>query len=252
MTLPCRAPTLVAWAIMLILSPTQVMHAQSAEEKATASLAEALLAREEGPRLLAWKLAADLATPGLETAARVGTESPDRVERSLALELLAHIDVPRNRDTFAKGLDSPYRSVRLRAMRALATLHDPQLAVRFAQVLAEDPDPDLRALAALALGAIDAVESEPALRKGLLDPHPVVQEAAVRGLVARGETGIGVELLERARGTDWPETTRLLGLVALVPDRAVLPRLTELLDDPTPVVRVAAAAAILHLAEAGR
>jgi HEAT repeat protein len=220
--------------------------------KATDVLAGAMTAQAEGLRLQAVKLAVELSTPGLEAAARTLAASPDRYERSLALELLANIDVERNRDLFEAAMTSPFRSVRVRAVQALATLKDPAVVGPLAAMLAGDGDPDLRALAADALGAAGGEDARAALRRALEDPHPVVLAAAVEALATSGDRQVGFELLGRAEGAAPPEACRLLGLVALVPDRELTPRLGALLASPEPSVRIAAAAAILRIDERAR
>ncbi|HOC42658.1 MAG TPA: HEAT repeat domain-containing protein [Thermoanaerobaculales bacterium] len=238
--------------IVMALCAAAAQADDSAVAKATDVLAAALTADAEGVRLQAARLAAELSTPGLEAAARALAASPDRFERSLALELLSHIDVGRNRDLFEAALTSPFRSVRVRAVQALATLKDPALAGPLVAMLANDIDPDLRALAAGALGATGGGDVRAALRRALADPHPVVQVAAVEALAASGDDEVGLELLGRAESAAPAEARRLLGLVALVPDRDLMPRLGTLLASPDPSVRSAAAAAILRIDERSR
>jgi len=221
-------------------------------ERAAAVLRDAVAGKEEGARLFALEKAATLRVSGLEEAARRAATSSDRVERSLALEILARIDVAGNGDLFLGALDSPFRSVRLRALKALVMLPDPSFAPRLIEVLEHDPDPDLRALAARGLGLPGAPEARAALRGALANGHPVVQAAAARALVAGGDLGIGRELLARARVATGTERRKLLGLVALVPDPGLVPPLAELLEDSDSVVRVAAAAAILSILEQSR
>ena len=78
------------------------------------------------------------------------------------------------------------------------------------------------------------------------------QAAVVYALVASGEREIGFERLGRVHGAAPAEICRLLGLVAAVPDRELIPRLATLLASPEPSVRVAAAAAILRIDERTR
>jgi HEAT repeat protein len=220
--------------------------------RATALLAEAMGAEAEGVRLQAVELAAALSSPGLEDAGRRAAASPDRVERTLALELLGRIDATRNRELFIAALTSPYRSVRVRAVLALGTLKDRELMRPLMLVLEQDADPDLRALAARALGAAGGQDARSALRRALGDSHPVVQEAAVLALVASGDLEVGFELVNRARSASPGEASRLLGLAGLVPNQALVPDLGEMLSNPFAEVQVAAAAAILRIDEHSR
>jgi HEAT repeat protein len=114
-------------------------------------------------------------------------------------------------------------------------------------VLAGDNDPDIRALAAEALGGTGGEHASAALRRALDDPHPVVQASAVEALAAAGDHEVGFELLGRMEGAAPPEARRLLGLAALVPNRELIPLIGELLASPEQSVRVAAAAAILRI-----
>lgn len=220
--------------------------------RATELLAEAMGTQAEGPRLQAMELAAGLSTPGLEAAARRSAASNDRVERTWALEALAHIGVARNRALFVDAMTSPYRTVRVRAVLALASQKDPGVVPLMASMLEKDADPDLRALAAKALGATGGQDARSALRRALDDPHPVVHMAAVMGLVESGDTEVGFDLLSHARKTGKGEACRLLGLVGRVPNRELIAGLAELLSSETPEVRIAAAAAILSIDEHAR
>ncbi len=239
----------LAAGFVLATGAVWVAAEESPVESATKVLVEALTTDVEGVRLDAAELAAGLSTPGLEAAARTLAASPDRFARSLALELLARIDVARNRDLFEQAMTAPFRSVRVRAVLALSSLREPGVVRPLAAMLAEDRDPDLRALAARGLGAVGGEDARSALRRALVDAHPLVQTAAVEGLAATGDHEVGFDLLARARGAAPVEACRLLGLVALVPDRGLVPQLAELLASPVPSVRVAAAAAILRIDE---
>ncbi|MGV8038895.1 MAG: HEAT repeat domain-containing protein [Thermoanaerobaculaceae bacterium] len=247
-----QAPAWLAAGLLMASGAVRVAAEESPVESATKVLAEALTTDVEGVRLDAAELAARLSTPGLEPAARTLAASPDRFERSLALELLARIDVARNRDLFEQAMTAPFRSVRVRAVLALSTLREPGVVRPLAAMLAEDRDPDLRALAAKGLGAVGGQDARSALRRALVDAHPLVQTAAVEGLVATGDHEVGFDLVARVRGVPPVEACRLLGLVALVPERELIPQLTELLASPAPIVRVAAAAAILRIDERTR
>ena len=237
----------LAAALAIVLAALPAPAEAPPSERAAEVLRDAVAGKDEGARLLALEKAATLRLPGLEAAARKAAYSADRVERMLALELLASIDVAGNRAVFLEALRSPFRSVRLRALRALLTLSDPNLAARFVEVLEMDPDPDLRALAARGLIPPCAPESRAVLRRAVATGHPVVQTAATRALVASGDLGIGIELLERARGARGAERRRLFGLVALVPDPDLVPLLGKQLEDPDQELRVSAAAAILSI-----
>lgn len=223
-----------------------------AVERAVQVLRDALVNGDDNHRVFTLERTADLHAPGLLDAARSAAGSPDRVSRTYALEMLASIDARGNREYFVDALASPYRSVRLRGLKALLSLNDETLAPRLIQVLQADPDPDLRALAARGLGAVGGQGVRQALKQALDDPHPVVPEAAVDGLVARGSLEVGFDLLDRARKAPSGEAARLLRLAGRVPNRDLVGELDDLLQAPNREVRVAAAAALLAVAERTR
>ncbi|MFN7987127.1 MAG: HEAT repeat domain-containing protein [Thermoanaerobaculia bacterium] len=225
---------------------------EAAAGRAAKVLADTATGKDEGARLFTLEKAPATGIPGLEEAARHSATSSDRTERALALALLARIDVSRNRDLFVEALRSPFRVVRLRALNGLLSLEDPALAPLFVSSLENDPDPDLRALAARGLGLAGLESGREALRKALENGPPVVQRAAVEALVASGDRSSGGRLLERARGASGQERLRLFRLVGLVPDPALVQQLTPLLDDPGAETRAAAAVAILSILEASR
>lgn len=244
-----RAGRVLAHALTAVLGSACLLAGEPAVERATGILAEAMGTEAEGPRLQALELAARLSCPGLETAARRAATSNDRVVRSWALELLARIDVARNQAVFVDAMSSPYRTVRVRAVQALASVKDPAVTGHLITMLEKDPDPDLKALAAKGLGAVGGQDARSALRRALDDQHPVVQRAAVLGLVASGDLEVGFDLLRRAGKADPQEASRVLGLVGEVPNRELIPALAELLTHGEAAVRIAAAAAILRIDE---
>lgn len=237
----------LAAASAAVLTALPVSATVPPRERAESALREAVSSEDGGLRRFALEKALAAPAADLQAGARLAAASADRVERSLALELLARIDVSGNRALFVEALGSPYRSVRLRALVALESLSDRSLSPRLVEVLEQDPDPDLRALAARALGRAGAAEAREALQGAVESGHPVVQTAATQALVALGDLGAGRLLLERARAASGSERRRLFGLVALVPDAGLVPALTELLEDSDREVRVGAAAAILSI-----
>lgn len=247
-----RAGGVVVHAVAGLLCCAGLQAEETAVAKATSILAEAMVTEAEGPRLQAMELAAGLSSPRLEDAARRAASSNDRVERTWALEALGRMDAAGNRAVFVDAMTSPYRTVRVRAVLALASIKDPDVVPLMASMLEKDVDPDLRALAARALGAMGGEDARSALRGALDDPHPVVQSAAVLGLVESGDTEVGIGLLRRAGKAEPQEASRLLGLAGQVPNRGLIPHLAELLASESSTVRIAAAAAILRIDERAR
>ncbi len=239
------APVALSVAAVLAGGAGPVDAESSPDQLAVEVLRDAMAGGNDHLRLFAIERSTTLKTPGLLAEVRALASSPDRVVRSHALDFLAANDLQGSREIFLSAVQVPFRSVRLRALKALLSLYDPALVPRFVKVLHSDPDPDIRALAARGLGALGTRGGEdagPALRQALDDPHPSVQEGAVDGLVAIGEVGVGLDLLDRVRKAPPGEAERLLRLVGRVPDRALVPRLGKLLQAGEPTVRIAAAA----------
>jgi HEAT repeat protein len=190
-----------------------------------------------------------LKDPAVAAAARRHATAEDRYERSLVLEVLGNVDPAGSRAQLLSGLDSPFRAVRLRALEGLARLKDPALMERLAKVLSGDSDPDLRALAARAVGGTGAPTAIPMLHRALDDPQPVVQEEAVRGLVALHDPDLSN--IMRRRLADNPQERRVatIRLAGLVPDPGLIDDLGPYLGDADPRVRAFAAASILAIQE---
>jgi HEAT repeat protein len=198
-------------------------------------------------RWFSLRAARGLNDPELVAAARPLVDANDRYVQSLSLEFLAETDLAGNRDTFVRALDSPFRTVRIRALRALEKLRDPTLVTRLGTVLTNDPDADLRAMAARGLGATGSKQAIPILSLALDDSSPVVQEEAVRSLVALGDQRVVRTLKKRLAEAPPKERTKAVRLAALVPDASLIPSLGPLLGDGDPEVRAFTASAILSI-----
>jgi HEAT repeat protein len=190
-----------------------------------------------------------LKDPAVAAAARHCANAGDRYERSLVLEVLGNVDPAGSRAELLAGLDSPFRAVRLRALEGLARLKDPALMERLAKVLSGDSDQDLRALAARAVAGTGRPAAIPMLHRALEDPLPVVQEEAVRGLVALHDPDLSN--IMRRRLADNPHDRRVatIRLAGLVPDPGLIDDLGPYLGDADPRVRAFAAASILAIQE---
>lgn len=218
-------------------------------EAARALLDSAMKSTDSYHRWFALRAAQTLRDREVAASARRLAASGDRYERSLALEILAKSDPAGSSAELLEALDSPFRSVRLRALQGLAKLADRGLAERFAAVLRDDPDPDLRALAARALADSGAASAAPALHEALGDPVVVVQEEAVRALVTVGDDRLPDVLRRQLEEAPPEQRVRVLRLAALVPEPSLLDAVAPLLADGDPEVRAFAAAALLSIAE---
>lgn len=210
-------------------------------------LAESLQSEEEAKRMMALRAAASVPDPAIADTVRPTALSHDRYERSLALDVLATADPKGSRAEFLAALDSPYRTVRLRGLLALAAVRDPALADRFAQTLSTDPDPDLRALAARALGSTGGADVRPPLYAALDDSAEVVRRAAVTALAALADEVLAAELERRLAQAPARERAGVISLIAVVAEPRLVTTLAPYLEDPDSRVRIAAAAAILTI-----
>jgi len=223
-----------------------------ADPEALENAARALLRLGMGSEdsFLRWyslRAARSLSDPDLVAAARPLVDANDRYVQSLSLEFLAETDLAGHRDVFVRALDSPFRTIRIRAIRALERLKDPTLVTRLGTVLTGDPDAELRAMAARALGATGSKQAIPVLSLALEDESPVVQEESVRALVALGDQRIVRTLKRRIAEAPPKERTKVVRLAALVPDASLIPSLGPLLADGDPEVRAFTASAILSI-----
>lgn len=220
---------------------------EALERTARALLRLGMASEDSFLRWFSLRAARTLNDPELVAAARRLVDANDRYVQSLSLEFLAETDPAGNRDVFVRALDSPFRTVRIRAIRALEKLKDPTLVTRLGTVLTADPDAELRAMAARALGEIGSKQAIPVLSLALDDSSPVVQEEAVRALVALGDQRVVRTLKKRLAEAPPKERTKVVRLAALVPDASLIPSLGPLLADGDPEVRSFTAAAILSI-----
>jgi HEAT repeat protein len=228
-------------------APQGQVDPEALEKTARALLRLGMASDDSFLRWFSLRAARELNDPELVAAARPLVDANDRYVQSLSLEFLAETDLAGNRDVFVRALDSPFRTVRIRALRALRKLEDPTLVTRFGTVLTGDPDAELRAMAASALGETGAKPAIPVLSLALDDPSPVVQEEAVRSLVVLGDQRVVGTLKKRLAEAPPKERTKVVRLAALVPDASLIPSLGPLLADGDPEVRAFTASAILSI-----
>lgn len=182
----------------------------------------------------------------LVAAAAAVWGSASRWERILVLDVLA-VDAGAHVEIFLEALDSPHRPQRIRALMALAEVEDARWAPRLSEVVRHDDDPDVRALAARALGRLAA---DPAIRDTLRaaidDSSPAVWEEAATTLFSLADTGVAAALAERLAQRREP-IEKWLRLAGDSGQPSLLPALAPFLADPKPEVRAHAAAAVLAL-----
>lgn len=179
-------------------------------------------------------------------------DSPNLTEQVLALEAVAETDPKLGRDVFLEQLNHQQRSVRLRALLGLERAGDPDDAFEIVRVMEHDPDIDLRAVAARALGALGNPEASSSLRRKVTSHHAPLREQAVLALLKIGTEDVGeylMDLLEADRDLDVFASMRLL---ALVPDPALIGRLKPYLDSEDSMIRTHASITILAILERSR
>lgn len=176
-------------------------------------------------------------------------ESPDLTERVLALEAIAATNPEIGREVFLSALGHRQRSVRLRGLLGLEALGDPSTVIDLIGVLEREEDPDLKVVAARALGSIGDIGSSSALRAAIESPHAPLREQAVLALLAIGKEDVGRYLLRILGSGQRPGTVETLELIALVPDPTLIHLLEPFLESEDSRARSQAAVAILSILE---
>jgi HEAT repeat protein len=215
------------------------------EEAALEVISTELHSQQDNVRWAALRAATELRDPRVAEAARFMCDSPDVLERVLALELIINSDANLGREQFLAALNSPDRAVRLRGLLGLEKIGDPSTTLEIARRLTDDGDPDLQAAAARALGSIGDAAAVPALYSAMGDPHATVRRAAVAALVEIGDPNVGRYLVSRLNSARRSEILPLLRLLTLVREPSLVPELYPYLEHDLPRVRAWAAAAIL-------
>jgi HEAT repeat protein len=179
-------------------------------------------------------------------------ESPDLTERSLALEAVAASDPRQGRRAFLTALEDGHRGIRLRGLLGLEKLGDAGTVVDIIRILEGDEDPDLRVVAARALGAIADIGVSSALRRAIESPYAPLREQAVLALLAIGKEDVGRYLIRLLDDDDQTGTVEILKLVALVPDPSLIELLTPYLDHERQRIRSHASVTVLSILERSR
>jgi HEAT repeat protein len=228
---------------------------QSLDEKARAAvivarswLEDALKHEDSNTRFDALREVRALHEPWIAAIVLPLCEAPDITERILALEAVAASNPSEGREAFLAALDDPHRSIRLRGLLGLEKLGDAWAVDDVIEILEEDSDPDLRVVAARALGAIGDIGASTALRAAIKSPRAPLREQAVLSLMAIGKEDVGRSLV-RLLDDGQPGVTEVLDLLALVPDPSLIELIEPYLGFEENEIRNHAASAILSILE---
>ncbi len=210
---------------------------KSKRKKKTAPLVRALRAvvarMAEGHRDQAERDAEALISAGVDTwealAAEAGKDRP--VERRMAaLWFLSRLGGPRAIEPLLAALTDNAPEVRAEAARDMGVLRDDAAIAPLAAALERDPNTDVRAMAANALGSFPSVGAAAALSKALRrsGEDPKIRGMAAEGLALAGGK-MAVEPLIEALSDPSPEV-RFWAAVGLggLGDTAALPALRRL------------------------
>lgn len=200
----------------------------------------------------ALRAARTLSAPWIAESVLPFCDSPDLTERSIALEAVANTDPGLGRAAFLDALTSEERSIRLRGVLGLAALGDGNTVPNLVTIMKEDPDPDLQAAAARALGDIRDVRASIPLYESIESRLPAVREQAVMALMAISGEDVGEYLVGWLREDHDPGETEILKLLALVPDPALVGLIEPFLKHDDDDVRTMAAAAIISILDRSR
>jgi HEAT repeat protein len=224
-------------------------HIDTTVENARSVMVDVLNSRHDHVRWAALRAAMVLTTPWIAEVTIPMTSSPDILEKVMALEVVATTAPEIGREQFLSALASPDRSVRLRGLQGLEQLGDPSTVHDISKHLDEEEDPDLRAAAARALGAIGDASAVPALYGSVSDASPIVRREAVAALAAIGDDEIGPFLVTQLERTPPLALPAMLQLLAIIGDPAQIPAIAPYLGHEDDEVRCWAATAILASTE---
>ncbi|MDR2694816.1 MAG: HEAT repeat domain-containing protein [Deltaproteobacteria bacterium] len=138
-------------------------------------------------------------------------------------------------------LAHPYDDVKEAALEACIALNTSQAAQRFKQLFQQEV-PQLRAMAAYALGRQNLTGNLPELRAALEDEHPQVRQTAVEAFGATGPCGKEYlpTLLPRLHDENRDVRVTMVSLLGNCNSPEALPHLLSALDDQDDWVRIRA------------
>ena len=223
--------------------------AREVVEAARRHLESALNSDQESIRWDALRAAGTLREPWIAEIVVPLCDSPDIMERGIALEAVASSNPEKGRDAFLRALLSGERSIRLRGVLGLAALGDDDTVPNLVRIMDDDPDPDLRAAAARALGDIGDTQASIHLYEAIKSPFHPVRKFAVMSLLTIGDEGVGTYLVGRLQEIDNPGELEILRLLALIPDPTLIEAISPFLEHSDDGVRTQAAAAVFSILE---
>jgi HEAT repeat protein len=179
-------------------------------------------------------------------------KSPNLTERVMALETVANTNPEKGRKLFVTALNNGDRSVRLRGLLGLTSLGDASTIPRIIKVMEEDPDPDLRAVAAGELGDLGDMTAIPHLYKATESRFRPVREQALMSLQKLGDQGIAAHLVTNLETDQDPGVEGILKLLAMIPDAKLVSSIAPFLEHESFRIRILAAAAITSIRERTR
>jgi HEAT repeat protein len=223
--------------------------AREVVEAARLHLESALNSDQESIRWDALRAAGTLREPWIAEIVVPLCDSPDIMERGIALEAVASSNPEKGRDAFLRALISGERSIRLRGVLGLAALGDHDTVPYLVTIMNDDPDPDLRAAAARALGEIGDPQASIHLYEAIESPFPPVRKFAVISLLTIGDESVGTYLVGELREGQDPGELEILKLLALIPDPTLIEAISPYLEHSDNDVRTQAAAAVFSILE---
>lgn len=223
--------------------------ARKIAEAARRHLESALNSDQESTRWDALRAAGTLREPWIAEIVVPLCDSPDIMERGIALEAVASSNPKKGRGAFLRALISGERSIRLRGVLGLAALGDDDTVPNLVTIMDDDPDPDLRAAAARALGDIGDTQASIHLYEAIKSTFPPVRRYAVMSLLTMGDEDVGTYLVGGLQELRYPGELEILRLLALIPDPTLIEAISPYLEHRDDAVRTQAAAAVFSILE---
>jgi vesicle coat complex subunit len=177
--------------------------------------------------------------------ARAAASAANPEERATALRLLGELKDGRGLAVLLEAIKDPQPSARGAAAAALGELGQPEGLTAVEQAL-QDKIPAVRTSAAISLGELGDRRAASSLKQALSDPNPVVQAAALSALLRMGEsiesvTAVVHRLLQEQDPGIRSALAKALGRAQGKSHPAAIDVLNEMLADPIPRPRIAAA-----------
>lgn len=144
----------------------------------------------------------------------------------MTLLLLSFLGCGPDAAVVAQGLGSGNPAVRGDMMDLAKNVQDPLIAQALVGAL-KDPKPELRVRALVALAEQEDLTVVPAVSEALLDPDPLVQQAAAECLGRLGDPAGGPALLAFVEGQSTPPLNAIWAL-GQIGDASAIPVLSEL------------------------